>query len=108
MTDDARARRPGAMEESQKAIREAFGGITEIPGAALRGPRGAGRPVSVLTQVRELAIGSFLDAKRNAIFIGGTGMSAQDHLLFGMAYHSTLRPRLHWASVRRCCDVSAN
>ena len=31
-------------------------------------------------QVRELATGSFLDAKRNAIFIGGTGTGKTHHV----------------------------
>ena len=35
-------------------------------------------------QVRELATGSFLDAKRNAIFIGGTG-TGKTHLCIGVA-----------------------
>src|SRR5690349_1690463 len=35
-------------------------------------------------QVRELAIGAFLDAKRNAIFIGGTG-TGKTHLCIGVA-----------------------
>ncbi len=35
-------------------------------------------------QVRELATGAFLDAKRNAIFIGGTG-TGKTHLCIGIA-----------------------
>jgi DNA replication protein DnaC len=35
-------------------------------------------------QVRELATGAFLDAKRNAIFIGGTG-TGKTHLCIGVA-----------------------
>ena len=35
-------------------------------------------------QVRELATGAFLDAKRNAIFIGGTGTS-KTHLCIAVA-----------------------
>jgi len=35
-------------------------------------------------QVRELATGTFLDAKRNAIFIGGTG-TGKTHLAIGVA-----------------------
>src|SRR5256885_1857483 len=35
-------------------------------------------------QVRELAAGAFLDAKRNAIFIGGTG-TGKTHLCIGVA-----------------------
>ena len=35
-------------------------------------------------QVRELASGAFLDAKRNAIFIGGTG-TGKTHLCIGVA-----------------------
>src|SRR6202795_2617497 len=35
-------------------------------------------------QVRELASGAFLDAKRNAIFIGGTG-TGNTHLCIGVA-----------------------
>ena len=35
-------------------------------------------------QVRELATGTFLDAKRNAIFIGGTG-TGKTHLCIGVA-----------------------
>src|ERR1700739_2002460 len=35
-------------------------------------------------QVRELATGGFLDAKRNAIFIGGTG-TGKTHLCIGVA-----------------------
>jgi DNA replication protein DnaC len=36
------------------------------------------------SQVRELATGAFLDAKRNAIFIGGTG-TGKTHLCIGVA-----------------------
>jgi DNA replication protein DnaC len=36
------------------------------------------------SQVRELASGAFLDAKRNAIFIGGTG-TGKTHLCIGIA-----------------------
>jgi DNA replication protein DnaC len=35
-------------------------------------------------QVRELATGAFLDAKRNAFFIGGTG-TGKTHLCIGAA-----------------------
>jgi DNA replication protein DnaC len=39
---------------------------------------------STEVQVRKLATGAFLDAKRNAIFIGGTGTS-KTHLCIGVA-----------------------
>ena len=42
-------------------------------------------------QVRELATGAFLDAKRNAIFIGGTG-TGKTHLCIGVASAGRSQP----------------
>ena len=56
----------------------------QVPGA--QGPRQfvfADTPVDE-GQVRELATGAFLDAKRNAIFIGGTG-TGKTHLCIAVA-----------------------
>src|SRR5258708_1114543 len=45
-------------------------------------------------QVRELASGAFLDAKRNAIFIGGTG-TGKTHLCIAVA-SAVIRSRARW------------
>ena len=79
-------------------------------------------------QVRELATGAFLDAKRNAIFIGGTG-TGKTHLCIGVASAiirsrargrfstssiwstSSSRRRLPVAAVvwlRRCCATMSS
>jgi len=47
-------------------------------------------------QVRELATGAFLDAKRNGIFIGGTG-TGKTHLAIGVA-STVIRARARGAS----------
>ena len=48
-------------------------------------------------RVRELATGSFLDARRNAIFIGGTG-TGKTHLCIGVAA-AVVRARARGASL---------
>jgi DNA replication protein DnaC len=48
-------------------------------------------------QVRELAAGTFLDAKRNAIFIGGTG-TGKTHLCIAVA-SAVIRARARGASL---------
>jgi len=56
----------------------------QVPGAKGPGQVRVCRHDGRRGQVRELATGAFLDAKRNAIFIGGTG-TGKTHLCIGVA-----------------------